>query len=60
MIDEFTEAMHSSLFITKSEEISQRVYCVILDLEDGVPLATSLLDYNVTKEQFDKYKSDWS
>ena len=60
MTDEFTTAMHSELSITKSEDVSQRVYCVILDLEDGFPLETSLLDYNVTKEQFDKYKSEWS
>ena len=43
--------MHSSLFITKSEEVSQRVYCVILEGRHPA-------DYNVTKG--DKYKSDWS
>lgn len=35
MEDEFTTLMHSELFLTPEEEISERVYCVVLDLEEG-------------------------
>ena len=60
MEDEFTTLMHSELFLTPEEEISERVYCVVLDLEEGGNLEEALDDYDVTLEQYNKYKAEWT
>ena len=59
MIDEFTEAMHSAFSISPSREISHRVSCVVEEVAEGLPLQQSLEDYNVSMEQYSKYKSEW-
>ncbi|MGB0477503.1 MAG: hypothetical protein ACPH7I_00370 [Flavobacteriaceae bacterium] len=59
MQEEFTDKMHASLSVTKEQEISQKVHTVLLAMDTGTPFEKALKMYNVTLEQFEKYKSKW-
>lgn len=59
MKEEFTSLMHSELSITKEQEISHRVYTVLLAMNLGRTLDESLKLYGVSLKDFQKYKSKW-
>ncbi|SFS30735.1 hypothetical protein [Lutibacter maritimus] len=60
MKEELTTKMHSEFSIDSETEISHRVSCVVDELNEGYDTLEVLLkDYNVTIEQYNKYRSKW-
>ncbi len=60
MKEELTSKMHSEFTIDPETEISHRVSCVVDELNEGYDtLKNLLLDYNVTMDQYNKYRSKW-
>jgi len=60
MQEELTAKMHSEFTIDQETEISHRVSCVVDELNEGFGTLEELLsDYNVTLEQYNKYRSEW-
>lgn len=60
MNEELTSKMHSEFKIDSETEISHRVSCVVDELHEGFGTLKELLsDYNVTNEQYEKYRSKW-
>lgn len=60
MKEELTTKMHSEFSIDSETEISHRISCVVDELNEGYDTLEVLLkDYNVTIEQYNKYRSKW-
>ena len=60
MKDELTSNMHSEFTIGPETEISHRVSCVVDELNEGYDtLENLLIDYNVTMDQYEMYRSKW-
>lgn len=59
MEEELTSKMHSEFTVSDEADISHRVFCVVKDLAIGTPLKESLEDYDVTLDQYNKYRSKW-
>lgn len=60
MKDELTSKMHSEFTVDSETEISHKVSCVVDELNEGFGTLDELLkDYNVSLEQYEKYRSKW-
>lgn len=60
MEEELTSKMHNELSIDSDTEISHRVSGVVEELNDSDFTLNELLDqYDVTLEQYNKYRGEW-
>lgn len=65
MKDEFTEKMHSEFTVSKEAEISLKVgsaiqIAILLDKHDRESFEEVLSNYDVTYNDYLKWKEDWS
>ena len=58
-MEELNALMHSEFSITSKQDISHKVSCVVEEIADGLPLEQALKDYDVSIDQYNKYKGEW-